>query len=70
MIAEKKCWCYNCRKDDIVGFLNNDEKFPITYAMSCMIVCPQCGNKRCPHATDHNLTCTNSNQPGQPGSRY
>lgn len=35
-----------------------------------MIVCPTCGNKRCPHATDHNLPCTNSNEPGQEGSRY
>lgn len=26
-----------------------------------MILCPECGNKRCPKATDHNLECTNSN---------
>lgn len=25
---------------------------------------------RCPHGTDHNLRCTNSNEPGQEGSRY
>lgn len=35
-----------------------------------MEVCPKCGNKRCPHATDRNLPCTNGNDPGQPGSRY
>jgi hypothetical protein len=35
-----------------------------------MILCPTCGNKRCPHATNHNLVCTNSNEPGQSGSRY
>lgn len=35
-----------------------------------MLVCPTCGNKRCPHATDHQLTCTGSNEPGQPGSAY
>ena len=35
-----------------------------------MILCPACGNKRCPHATDHNLACTGSNDSGQPGSRY
>ncbi len=35
-----------------------------------MVVCPQCGNKRCPHASDHRLACTGSNEPGQPGSRY
>jgi hypothetical protein len=38
--------------------------------MTTMILCPKCGNKRCPHSTDHNLECTNSNEPGQPGSRY
>jgi hypothetical protein len=35
-----------------------------------MIVCATCGNKRCPHATDHTLACTDSNEPGQPGSHY
>jgi len=51
-----KCWCYNCATPE--------------YRMSHMIVCPTCGNKRCPRATDHRFTCTNSNEPGQPGSRY
>jgi hypothetical protein len=35
-----------------------------------MILCAICGNKRCPHATDHRLACTNSNEPGQAGSDY
>jgi hypothetical protein len=35
-----------------------------------MIVCPTCGNKRCPKASDHDLTCTGSNGAGQPGSVY
>lgn len=35
-----------------------------------MIVCAVCGNKRCPHASDHRLSCTGSNEPGQPGSVY
>lgn len=34
------------------------------------IVCPDCGNKRCPRATHHDNACTGSNDPGQPGSRY
>jgi len=58
------CGCYNCMskiKDPITGW-------PLT--MSRFIVCPECGNKRCPKATDHNLNCTNSNEPGQNGSRY
>ncbi len=35
-----------------------------------MILCPDCGNKRCPRASDHRNNCTNSNEPGQPGSIY
>lgn len=35
-----------------------------------MIVCETCGNKRCPRAKDHRHACTNSNEPGQPGSSY
>jgi len=35
-----------------------------------MVVCPNCGNKRCPKATNHNLACTGSNEPGQKGSIY
>jgi hypothetical protein len=33
-----------------------------------MVLCPQCGNKRCPKATWHVHACTGSNAPGQPGS--
>lgn len=35
-----------------------------------MLLCPTCGNKRCPKATDHDLACTDSNEPNQPGSIY
>ena len=63
-LAEYRCYCYNCNKDRM------DETGRIPYVMTRMIVCPECGNKRCPHSTDHNLACTNSNDPGQPGSRY
>lgn len=35
-----------------------------------MVLCQICGNKRCPHAKDHNNACTDSNEPGQPGSAY
>ena len=51
-----KCNCYNCA----------DTKT----RMSTMILCPKCGNKRCPKATDHHNECTNSNDVGQEGSRY
>jgi hypothetical protein len=58
-VAETPCGCYNCMKA-------TDPDYVVTH----MIVCPSCGNKRCPHSTDHNNACTNSNEPGQPGSRY
>ena len=35
-----------------------------------MFLCLECGNKRCPKATDHRLACTGSNEPGQEGSAY
>lgn len=41
-------------------------EWPLTGMM--MVVCETCGNKRCPHATDCALACTNSNEPGQKGS--
>lgn len=60
---KQRCYCYNCNLHH-----RDDNGFP--YVMTRMIVCPTCGNKRCPHSTDHNLKCTGSNEPGQPGSRY
>lgn len=35
-----------------------------------MVVCSECGNKRCPKASWHENACTGSNEPGQPGSAY
>lgn len=56
------CDCFNCLDDPSKGIKN-----PTNVRM---IVCPKCGNKRCPRATDHRHACTGSNEPGQPGSRY
>ncbi|HED1784777.1 TPA: hypothetical protein ACNIB8_000880 [Enterobacter hormaechei] len=50
------CWCRTCRQVTI-----SDMRF---------VVCPECGNKRCPHANDHRNACTGSNEPGQQGSAY
>lgn len=63
-VDKPDCYCYNCNKN----YTEPGEYFP--YVSSIMILCPVCGNKRCPHSTDHNQPCTNSNEPGQPGSRY
>ena len=66
-MSDKKptCWCYNCNKGKPSPYGGS-----LPYELTVFITCPACGNKRCPHATDHNLECTNSNEPGQPGSRY
>ncbi|EPM7087182.1 hypothetical protein ACX2OA_002181 [Enterobacter hormaechei] len=50
------CWCRTCR--------------PVTMTDMRFVVCPECGNKRCPHANDHQHACTGSNEPGQEGSSY
>ena len=54
--ANPGCWCLTCRPVAI-----NDMRF---------VVCPDCGNKRCPRANDHRNACTGSNEPGQEGSAY
>ena len=56
------CWCHTCNRNVYVNGL--------PFALTRMILCPDCGNKRCPKATDHTLECTNSNDPGQKGSTW
>lgn len=57
-VSEQKpdCWCCTCRP-----VVLNDMRF---------VVCPDCGNKRCPRANDHRNACTGSNEPGQGGGAY
>ena len=55
-LNDPDCWCRTCRPMRM-----NDMRF---------VVCPECGNKRCPHANDHWNACTGSNEPGQEGSAY
>ena len=49
-------WCLACRS--------------VTMSDMRFVVCPDCGNKRCPRANDHNNACTGSNELGQIGSAY
>ena len=51
----EQCWCHKCNEGRLVN--------GIPFAATQMIVCPICGNKRCPHASDHALACTASNDP-------
>ena len=52
--------CQSCRslelKDEPTGFI----------ALG-MLLCNECGNKRCPKAQDHRYLCSNSNEPNQTG---
>jgi hypothetical protein len=57
-----KCWCHKCNEHNTINGL--------PFSMTQMILCPECGNKRCPKASDHQLDCTGSNEPNQPGSVY
>lgn len=65
--TEPDC-CFNCAKVWELSHPDLIHTFPLT--LTKMFVCPVCGYKRCPKATDHRLDCTHSNLPGQEGSRY
>jgi hypothetical protein len=58
--------CHKCLEGKAICY----GPYEIAEALTRMIVCPVCGNKRCPKATDHHLDCTGSNEQGQPGSVY
>jgi hypothetical protein len=57
--------CGNCHAC-LVGAMENN--MPVTSQR--MIVCSDCGNKRCPKASNHRHKCTGSNEVGQHGSIY
>lgn len=65
------CWCVRCVDEQAQAQRVAGASFSMTLgSMGRMIVCPDCGNKRCPRATWHANECTGSNEPGQPGSRF
>ena len=65
--VDEPCVCHRCIREKKImapgmpGFALD---------ATVMILCEHCGNKRCPHASDHRLECTGSNEPGQVGSVY
>jgi len=66
-MSERPCLCIRCcteRSENrrVFDGLNHPHGF--------RFACEKCGNKRCPHHTDHRLACTGSNETGQPGSIY
>jgi hypothetical protein len=50
--SEPKCMCLCCleERDERIGVL--------PYRLARMVVCPICGDKRCPHCADHRNECT------------
>jgi hypothetical protein len=64
------CMCRRCQEERGEGKSFAMGDVLMNFGFRGMIVCEICGNKRCPHATNHRHTCTNSNEPGQKGSIY
>ena len=73
---EQKWWDDLTRAAQILRALSRGVPEGKCWCLTCdqvtvrMALCPDCGNKRCPKANDHRNACTNSNEPGQPGSAY
>lgn len=58
LFTEKDYEQYDCEQ------CRSDAKARRTY----MILCPDCGNKRCPQAENHRFQCTKSNATDQVGT--
>lgn len=59
-----ECECHRCIQENKLT-INHPVFGEILLSVTKMILCPECGNKRCPKASDHRLDCTNSNDEGQ-----
>ena len=55
--------CITCENDA-------KDRGDMPWYMRDFIVCPKCGNKRCPKASWHDNPCSGSNATGQVGSFY
>lgn len=63
-----ECHCHRCIREQDQHEMIGTVKIMLSGLR--MVLCPDCGNKRCPRASDHRLACTRSNEPGQRGSIY
>lgn len=68
VISQLNCECHRCIAEYKLGSQGLFGWLPLSSTK--MILCPKCGCKRCPRASDHDLECTGSNASGQPGSVY
>ncbi|QMU19339.1 hypothetical protein [Gordonia rubripertincta] len=65
------CGCHYCNNEWLRIMEELDpEGWMSRINSGCMILCRECGNKRCPKATYHGHACTHSNESGQQGSVY
>lgn len=64
------CSCHFCENEWLRIMDELDPDGWISRIVRGMILCPGCGNKRCPKATYHGHECTGSNESGQHNSRY
>lgn len=65
----EQCECHKCIEDNSLT-TEHPVLGTLRLNVTKMILCPDCGNKRCPKASDHRLECTDSNDEGQEGSVY
>lgn len=56
IVIKTECWCARC-----------SQQHRFLAFSTVMIVCPNCGNKRCPRAEWHGFACSGSNETGQVG---
>lgn len=66
--AHFNCECHRCIAENKLGTSGPFGWLPLSSTK--LILCPVCGCKRCPKASNHYLACTDSNASGQPGSVY
>jgi hypothetical protein len=61
-VSERKSICGRCHA------CRDANETPMQKLTRRMVLCPACGNKRCPQASDCTYACTGSNEPGQVGT--
>lgn len=63
------CGCLRCQDDRFNRLPKGSFYMPGTDPFF-RYACELCGNKRCPHHTNHRFQCSRSNIPGQAGSAF
>lgn len=68
--VDAECVCHHCISENKIARPDWPKDTKMLLSSAIMILCPTCGNKRCPKASDHRNECSGSNAPGQKGSVY